>query len=176
MAYAENEDILNAISAMRPDFRLPDIKDFWVDLATFKVDSYLRMAGLTTPCTDIADMLKYASIFMYLEAAANVGQIQSTFGDLKKRKTGDVEYEFDPKSPMFFFAGGSVQGFYDLLPHETWRMQAYQVIKGYIRAEYVERSGQKWHYAAMAVDDSDRGYNPNGDYNSSDTGVWEFGF
>lgn len=158
MAYSTKEEILDMIVTMRPDFTLEHIDDMWVEYASDKVDSILEDYGVDTPATDVRNMLRNASILFYFENAGKRGQIQSQFGDVKRRKKGMVDTQYQTSAPMFFFSSGEAKQFYGLLGHETWRMEAFHLIKAYIKAEWRVRTGKKFQYASFKSDDTLRGH------------------
>lgn len=157
MAYSTRKQILDMIIVLRPDYTLEKISETWVDYASFKVDSILEDYGIDTPATDVRDLLKYASILFYFEAAGKTGQIQSQFGDVKRRQMGKVDTQYQTSAPMFFFSSGEAKQFYGLLGHETWRMEAFHIVKAYMKAEFKRRSGKKFVYASFKSDDTLRG-------------------
>lgn len=158
MAYSTKQEVLSMIQVMRPDFELEDINEMWLDYASFKVDSILEDYRVATPASDVRSLLKYASILFYFENAGKIGQIQSQFGDVKARKKGKAETQYQGSAPMFFFSSGEAKQFYGLLGHETWRMEAYHLCKAYISAEFRIRSGKKFVYASFKSDDTLRGH------------------
>lgn len=159
MAYSTKKQVLDMIITLRPDFTLEDINEMWLDYASYKVDAILEDYGVDTPCTDVRNILLYASILFYFESAGKTGQIQSQFGDVKERKKGQVETKYQTSAPMFFFSSGEAKQFYGLLGHETWRMEAYHFCKAYIKAEFRRRSGKKFMYASYRQDATLRGHN-----------------
>lgn len=154
----DKQEILEIIQVLRPDFSLADINQNWIDFAEVKVNADLEDFGIVAPATDYNNFLKYASVCFYLEHSASKGQIQSHFGDVKSRQMGGVKTEFDPKSPMFFFARGTARGFYALLPHETWLMSARQLIRAYISKHYYMQTGKRSITGKIKHDVSTRGY------------------
>ena len=59
---------------------------------------------------------------------------------------------------MFFFSSGEAKQFYGLLGHETWRMEAFHIVKAFMKAEFRIRSGKKFVYASYKGDNTLRGY------------------
>lgn len=145
------------IIVIRPDFTLENINEAWLMYALIKVDTILEDFGVNTPATDYNDFLKYATIVFYLENAGKAGQIQSQFGDIKSRKSGKKESQYQTSAPMFFFSSGEAKQFYGLLGHETWRMEGYHILRSYIRLEFRKRTGKKYVYASYTSDDTLRG-------------------
>ncbi|PNX48636.1 MAG: hypothetical protein BV459_01960 [Thermoplasmata archaeon M11B2D] len=72
-----------------------------------------------------------AGLCLYMEYLSMRGQIQQTSGDIKTHKVGDVMTDFQRWQPLFFFAKGMAEDFYNLLPHETYRMKALQFLQGW---------------------------------------------
>ena len=158
MAYATRKDVLDMIQTMRPDFVLDNINEFWLTYAEIKVDALLEDFGKSTPAEDYNSILKYATILFYFENAAKSGQVQANFGDLRSRSAGDYKTEFNTTAPMFFFATGESKLFYGLLGHETWRMEAFHLIRAYLKADFKRRTGKSFVYAKGSSDDTLRGY------------------
>lgn len=159
MDYLTNaEEILDIIQVLRPDFSILDINLKWIEFAETKVNADLEDEGISAPATDHNNYLKYATIAYYLEQAANKGQIQSHFGDIKTRQMGNVRTEFDPKTPMFFFARGNAKSFYALLPHETWLMSARSLIRSYVSYYARTTTGHSRILGKIQQDTTVRGY------------------
>jgi len=158
MAYATRKDVLDMIKVMRPDFVLDDINEYWLIYAEAKVDALLEDFGHIAPATDYNSILKYAVILFYFENAGKSGTIQVNFGDLRSRGNKDFKTEFNTTAPMFFFSSGESKLFYGLLGHETWRMEAFHLIRAYLKADFRRRTGSPFIYAKGTSDDTLRGY------------------
>lgn len=65
-----------------------------------------------------------ASMCVALEELARRGQVQQTSGDVLSIKSGTVQTTMQRWHPLFFFAKGDTEGFYKLLPHETYKMKS----------------------------------------------------
>ena len=156
--YASAQDILTIIQMFRPDFTLSNIKTGLIMLCETKVDSIIEDFGYETPAEDIRGMLKYAVICMYLEYSSRAGEIQNKHGEIKSRQIGQAKTEYDAMSPMFFFANGEARKFYGLIGHETWRMEAFHMIRAYTRAKYRRAHNSVTPTISLSTDETLRGY------------------
>jgi hypothetical protein len=96
----------------------------WIESEEIDIDSL----------DDINDPKYYiwsAGMCFYLEYLSMRGQIQQSSGDVKTHKVGDVMTDFQRWQPLFFFAKGMAEAFYELLPHETYRMKGFQFMRGW---------------------------------------------
>ena len=157
--YASTQDVLRLLQYHRPEATLSDVSEGTLILAHTKIDSILEDAGIETPAIDIRSFLKHATVCIYMEYAAKSGQIQTKHGDVKSRRMGEVETQYAAMSPMFFFANGEARKFYGLLGHETWRMEAYQMVRSFIRADFRRRKNKISIHAKSSRDNTLRGYN-----------------
>lgn len=67
------------------------------------------------------------------EGLARHGLVEQSSGDVQTAKIGDMQTTFQRWQPMFFFAQGMAEGFYELLPHETYRMRGNRYIRAWRR-------------------------------------------
>jgi hypothetical protein len=88
-----------------------------------------------------------ASFCSYLEILSMRGQNQFSSGDVQRVRTGKVETMFQRWQPMFFFSKGAARGFYELLPHDTYRMMFFQLLK----------SWKEWHFKKTRPNEVRRG-------------------
>lgn len=160
-SYVTTQDVLNVVKFMRPDFSLSEINEAIIMKCEIQVDSIVEDLGYDTPAEDVRGMLKYATICFYLEHMAKAGEIQNKHGEVKSREMGKIKTEYDSMSPMFFFANGEARKFYGLIGHETWRMEAYHMIRAYARARYRRKTGHISKHAEYKVDKTHRGWNWN---------------
>jgi hypothetical protein len=74
-----------------------------------------------------------AGMCLYLEFLSMRGQVHWNSGDVHSQQVGDVKTEYQRWAPMFFFAQGNAPGFYELLPHDSYRMMAFELIRKWQR-------------------------------------------
>jgi len=114
-----------------------DIPQVVVDLLALEVEELLAKAHVSfTAITDLDDtrargFLWGAHVCMVLEGLGGRGQIETSSGDISESKVGNVTTQFQRWQPMFFFAKGMAQGFYELLPHKTYLMKAMQMVRAW---------------------------------------------
>ena len=115
-----------------------DIPDEVDKLGIMLITMWLERESITIPSdlTELEDISTYgyiwaASFCITLELLAMRGQVQFSSGDVQKVRTGNVETMMQRWQPMFFFAKGMARGFYELLPHDTYRMMFYQLLKSW---------------------------------------------
>lgn len=157
--YTTEKNVLEILQVYRPGTDLTHIKKGIIWAAEVKINSWLEDIGIDTPADDIRGMLEYATICMYLENVSKSGEIQNSHGTLKSRQMGKVKTEYDSSSPMFFFANGEARKFYGLLGHETWRMEAFQMVQAYGRAKYRSDNNHISIHGKMKTDKTKRGWN-----------------
>jgi len=91
-----------------------------------------RLTVAFSSLSDLDDPKFYiwsAGMCLYLEYLAMRGQMHYNMGDVHVQHVGDVRTEYQRWSPMFFFAKGNAPGFYALLPHDSYRMMAYELVR-----------------------------------------------
>jgi hypothetical protein len=107
---------------------------------------------------DLSYLLRDAEILYYLELASQCREIESVFSNVQEETMGKSSKKYDNSMPMFFFASGSPKPFLRLVPHETFRMQAFSKVTVFIR---LRRKRTKGYWAAAGVVEQDttaRGY------------------
>jgi len=88
---------------------------------------------------DLADPKFYiwgSGMAMYLELISQRGQYHWNTGDVAEQQVGDVTTKYQRWSPMFFFAQGNAPGFYELLPHDSYRMMAADLVRKWKMSQF----------------------------------------
>lgn len=156
--YINEEELLERMQVLRPDFTEDDIEPSWIGAAAADINGELLRSGIPVPAFDIHNLLKNAQMSFYCEIAAQNRQIVNTFGSLSEEKIGDMRTRYDAGMPMFFFASGGSDQFIRLLPHMTWLMRGYRYTGNYIRAYFAYiNEGSPFIGGVMATDDTTRG-------------------
>jgi hypothetical protein len=133
-------EILSILAYAKLPYTEVDIPQVVVDLLALEVEELLAKAhALPTAYAAITDMddirargfLWGAHVCMVLEGLGGRGQIETSSGDISESKVGNVTTQFQRWQPMFFFAKGMAQGFYELLPHKTYLMKAMQMVRAW---------------------------------------------
>ncbi|RLC37101.1 hypothetical protein DRH29_03055 [candidate division Kazan bacterium] len=133
-----------------------EIKDEHMQIAQITTNSYLRRYGFDPDKYGSSDEdLVAATLFFIGEILSKLGIITWTVGEIEEERFGILSRRFPRWQPMFFFARGMAQGFYDLLPHETYRMEGIQFIKRFMMSH--ERDTLRTT-AVVKKDTSYRGY------------------
>lgn len=91
---------------------------------------------------DDFDLIWAGSICMWMEYLCQRGQVQQVSGDVSELKVGQVETKMQKWMPMFFFAQGNAEKFYALLPHDSYRMQAYEFLTNWKKWYFDETIGE----------------------------------
>ena len=134
------------------DFTESDVDETILFTAATDVNHFLRSNGITTPATDMDDMLSAAELCFYMEVAAMTRQIENAFGVVGQETIGDWTKKYENGMPMFFFAQGSSKPFLALLPHETWRMRGFKYITAYVETYFFTTYGKLQANASLAED------------------------
>ncbi|GAF95246.1 unnamed protein product [marine sediment metagenome] len=110
------------------------IKDAHIQYAENWVDSGIRILGFDHTKYDSTDPDLYTAALLIIgELLSKLKVITWTCGQIEEERIGLISRRFPRWQPMFFFATGVAKGFYNLLPHQTWLMEA---------REYIERFAQ----------------------------------
>jgi hypothetical protein len=108
--------------------------------------------------SDLSYLLRDAEILYYLEMSSQVREIESVFSNVQEETMGKSSKKYDNSMPMFFFASGSPKPFLRLVPHETFRMQAFAKVTAFIRLRRKRAKGY-WSAAGIVEQDiTERGY------------------
>jgi hypothetical protein len=106
-------------------------------LVTARISGFVEEHDVTfDSLADLDDSKFYlwgAGMALYLEMIAQRGQIHWNTGDVSEQQVGDVTTKYQRWSPMFFFAQGHAPNFYALLPHDSYRMMAYELVRKWFR-------------------------------------------
>ena len=122
MSIVEKSDLVDFIQLQQPGFTESDIPDIVLTLVDNMVKSRIREKGYN-PDDETSDYSIWSMAFFYtLDWLATAGKIHQFSGDVMSSKLGTSEVRFQRWQPMFFFATGMAEKFYDLLPKETFRM------------------------------------------------------
>lgn len=122
-----------------------DLPSILFDSVEREINSQLEKSSYSFDAiSELPDPKKYildASLCFALEALEMRGQIQVTSGDVASTKVGDVETKFQRWQPMFFFAKGKSDSFYQLLPKESYHMKGVRKIRMYNRWRFKKKVG-----------------------------------
>jgi len=133
-------EILSLLEYAKLDYTIEDIPDFVIDMAALDVEMLLGKAhALPLVYTSVIDLddvrgrgyLWASHVCLVLESLSMRGQIEQSSGDVAESKIGNVTTQFQRWQPMFFFAKGMAQGFFELLPHLTYQMKAMQLVRAW---------------------------------------------
>ena len=143
--------------------KISDITQEIIDQANRKTATALAIKKFYESLDDIEDsgcyyMLQGAAIAFAMELLNRLGIIKASVGDIKRFKQGNFEVEYQPHSPLFFFAEGNKAKFTDLLPHQTWYMEANDMINGFLGCYTREKYSKTNVYPSIWHDDYARGY------------------
>jgi len=112
---------------------ITEITDAHMQIAQFTTDSFLRYHGFdSTNRSSADDDLVAATLFFIGEILSKRGIITWTVGEIEEERFGVLTRRFPRWQPMFFFARGMAEGFYDLLPHESYRMEGIQFVRRFV--------------------------------------------
>jgi len=127
-------------------------------LTTSEIFTWLEREEIDIDSFDDIDDPKFyiwsAGMCFYLEYLSMRGQIQQSSGDVKTHKVGDVMTDFQRWQPLFFFAKGMAEAFYELMPHDTYRMKAFQFLRSWKHWKFKKsHEGEVRHGTAVAIYD-----------------------
>jgi len=156
--YATDAEILAVMQFWHPEYT--SINTTRHELATSDVDGNLIDFSLDPLdiTADLYGLLKSAEILYYLERAAMAREIESVFSNVRSEQIGKSQKSYDNSIPMFFFASGSPKPFLRLIPHETYRMQAFAKITQFIQLRFKRAKGRFTAAGVVEDDTTDRGY------------------
>jgi hypothetical protein len=110
-----------------------EITDAHMQIGQFWVNSMLRRWGFNPDNYGSTDEdLVAACLFIMGETLSKRGIITWTVGEIEEERFGILSRRFPRWQPMFFFAQGSAEGFFELLPHQSYLMEAVQFIKRFV--------------------------------------------
>lgn len=102
-------------------------------LVTARICGFIDQRGVAFDSLAELDDTKFyiwgAGMAMYLEFLSMRGQVHWNTGDISEQQVGDITTKYQRWSPMFFFAQGDAAKFYALLPHDSYRMMAYELVR-----------------------------------------------
>ena len=155
--YAEESAIFELISVRRPEFTEASINATWHALATAEVNAYIVRSGVIIPATDANSFLLLAEVCFYFEIAAQHRQLKPVIGQVHEERVGNQKTQWAKIMPMFFFAQGNAEGFYNLLPAETHRMRAMKLLESYISHYTNVLYGSPFSFSSVKQDTTSRG-------------------
>jgi len=173
--YSTTSEVFQAIKPLMPpgsdEF---DVNDAWLEMANADVNRQLIMSGIDVPAIDIYGLLKVAEICFYMDVAKNARQIEYVSGDVKGETMGRYRKEYTNSMPMFFFATGAADPFFQLLPTETFRMRGYKYAVSFTQAYFKSKNGVAFVKPNVKHDNTTRGY--GWEESSSDLTDWNSGW
>jgi len=134
------DEVLEMLEYANLDIEAAHIPSVLTKLITARICGFLEEWDLAFDSLDeLGDPKFYiwaSGMCLYLEFLAMRGQVHWNTGDVAEQKVGDVGTKYQRWSPMFFFAQGNAPGFYALLPHDSYRMMAYEMARKWFRHHY----------------------------------------
>ena len=130
--FATAQEILDVISIVRPFFTITNVHASWHKLANTNVNRKLRTGGIRpVDATDIDDYLKEAEIAFYMEMAVMNREVETSYGEVMSESMGRYNKEYAKGMAMMFRATASPDSYDRMLPHESWRMLAQNLLEAY---------------------------------------------
>ena len=149
-----------------------DVKDVHMRAGQYEVNSWLRIKGYDPDNYDgTYEDLYCAALFFIGELLSKIGVVTWSVGEIEEERFGVLSRRFPRWQPMFFFARGMAADFYGLLPHETYRMAAYQFINRFNRTYDKDTLRD---VALVIEDTSYRGYGWNHEPGNDGSELTEF--
>jgi len=158
---AEKSEILEYLQYSGFDITEDDIPDVLMWMIRDDLESWLEDEPiLFDEIEDLPDKRQYgyiwaASLSLSLEWLAMRGQVQFASGDVQRIVSGRVETMFQRWQPMFFFAKGMARGFYELLPHDTYRTKFFQLMKRWKKWRFKKQVKEVPRGTAYAIADQE---------------------
>jgi len=160
--YATKEDISYFVKLHDEDFDESIITDTFMKMIEARIDQMIiDHKKRPVNIRDRFNLLWSATVCIALEILCNLGKLTWSTGDVALQKLNRVTYGFQRWQPMFFFAQGSAEPFYQLLPHDTYRMMAYAYVKAYCRDDFFVQYGSPTPIPKVVRDDTSRGFGWN---------------
>ena len=128
--YAEIEDVTYFVNLFDFDFDGNELTDRFMKMVEARIDQMI-ISNRVRPVniTDRFNLLWCAAVCMALEILCYLGKLKWTTGDVALERLNKVTYAYQRWQPMFFFAQGAAEPFYQLLPHDTYRMMGYAYVR-----------------------------------------------
>ncbi len=119
----DKNDVIEYCQMQNPNFDAAKVPNIIIKLVNAQVLSRMRKNDFEPADEDLTDYSLWACALCYcLEWVAKAGEIHLFTGDVQRDSLGKSTVEFQRWQPMFFFANGAAEKFYDLLPHKTFEM------------------------------------------------------
>lgn len=131
------DEVLEYVEYAGFDITSANIPSVLVKLVTARISGFIEEHDVSFDSIAELDDSKFyiwgAGMCLFLEFLSQRGQIHWNTGDVAEQKVGDVETKYQRWSPMFFFASGHAPNFYALLPHDSYRMMSYELVRKWFR-------------------------------------------
>ena len=134
-----------------------NVTDAEVNLANIWVASLIDSWRYDPEKHQTNEYLKMAALMICCEILSQKGKLNLVVGDITEERIGQIMIRRS-RHPMFFFSRGSAleaMDMYSLIPHETYRQWAYQLILRFAQSTKPDRSIT---LLANDYDSTDRGY------------------
>lgn len=162
--YAEKEDVAFFVKMYDESYDDSRLTDRFMKIVDARIDQMIisnRMRPVNI--RDRFNLLWSAAVCLAMELLCNIGDVKWATGDIALERLNKVTYAYQRWQPMFFFAQGAAEPFYQLLPHDTYRMMAYAYVRAYCRDDFFKNYDSPTPIPRIAMDDSSRGWNWNVD-------------
>jgi len=160
--YAEKEDISYFVKLNDETFDESRLTDRFMKMIDARIDQMIISNRLRpVNIKDRFNLLWCAAICMGLEMLCYFGDVKWTTGDIALEHLNKVTYAYQRWQPMFFFAQGAAEPFYQLLPHDTYRMMAYAYVRAYCRDDFFKNYNSPTPIPRVTRDNSSRGWSWN---------------
>lgn len=177
--YTTKESIAIVVQMFDSSFTSAQISNVLMKMINALIDQWIIEHGLRPKnINDRFNLLWTAAICMGLELLCNTRQVSWSTGDVALEKLNRVTYGYQRWQPMFFFATGSSRPFEGLLPHATYRMMAYSLVRAYCDDDFFKKYGSQRAIPVLTVDQTSRGFGWNTDEGfvtaeDMDSRVWD---
>lgn len=145
-------------------FTSSEINNTFMKMTNALIDQWIIEHGIRPKnINDRFNLLWTAAICIALELLCNTGKVTWSTGDVALQRLNKVTYGYQRWQPMFFFATGASKPFQGLLPHATYRMMAYALVKAYCDDDFFKENGSQRAIPVLTVDQTSRGFGWNTD-------------
>jgi hypothetical protein len=124
-------------------------------LVTARVSGFIDEYDVSFNSLDeLADPKNYiwgAGLCLFLEFLSMRGQVHWNTGDVAEQRVGEVTTKYQRWSPMFFFAQGHSPNFYALLPHDSYRMMSYELVRKWAKSNFKAENPNEVMFGTIAA-------------------------